>query len=327
MIISSATPQEIVNWFHTDDHQQELLCIALATSADDRQKLSDLIEEFYQSDAALGDRVAFLILHPEANTPIGIHRGLGRYSTFRGDAYPTSRANEDRPRSLREMPLFRDMSDEGELYRSQVARESAKAMALIAPEFMRLLEVDSGDLPAICVLVKGMDDVVVVPLGRNWTPADLRDYFQGVRRIVERRVQSPLFRSYSTETIRAIRRQMAQAEEKLHAIEARIRKIGDAFNSIANRHTATARDRSKIADFLSQGVRSQEALTILINGLSFRETEKFFKDSQIGKVFKLTQQVQVLRDELHNEILSDAAIGSVLEQARQIEEESLAGGQ
>ena len=74
---------------------------------------------------------------------------------------------------LRDKEVFRDMCTAGDSYREEIANKSARAMALFVPEFMELFAVSHSELPALCVLVKGLNKSVVLPLGKDWSSVSL----------------------------------------------------------------------------------------------------------------------------------------------------------
>lgn len=302
MIITSATPDQIVQWFHTADHGQELLCIVLGTSKDDRRKFTSLIREFFEVDAVLGNRVAFLVLHPKAEKAIGLHEGFGRFAVLNGEVH-----------TLRDSQAFRDVSDEGEAYRSQIARECARTMARLVPDFMDLFGVTAAELPAACTLIRGRPEAIIAPLGRDWKDADLRAYLDALGRIANRtaKVDPINFQSLTAHT--------ALLEDGLRELAAKRKNIGSTLDQLARRHKATDSDRRKLAEFLAAPHLDAMALDSVLSNLSFAAAERFKKDGQALKLTRLVSRTAELRQQLGEQLLNETYLKSITEQAEELQ--------
>ncbi|HCL4227676.1 TPA: hypothetical protein N2C25_005936, partial [Pseudomonas aeruginosa] len=88
MLITSATPQELVDWFHTRQEDQRIMCVMLAPELEDQQKLKELTLRFAAADAWLGSEVAFILLDPNGDSAVGLNRGMGEVGAFSGTAFP-----------------------------------------------------------------------------------------------------------------------------------------------------------------------------------------------------------------------------------------------
>jgi hypothetical protein len=317
MIITSATPQELVNWFHTRQDEQRVLCVMLAPAQDDQRKVSQLIGELFDADAALGEEVAFLLIHPAANTPLGLDKGYGKFATLRGSAFPSSAGRRGLAYSLRDAEVFRDMSNEGAPYRQEVAEKSARAMALFVPEFMKLFGVSQRDLPAMCVLVKGLDESIVLPLGKGWTQDSLLELFGRIRGVAD---ELPNFRTEYQTLADAVPAKLPSASEATREIDAKVTHVVEILERLVRRHKGTEDDRTLIADFVARGCPSSAQLQDVLARLSFCLDDRYLKDGQVGKVEALMIRVEAVRDELSQDLRARRYVLSIADRAKQLVE-------
>lgn len=316
MIITSATPQELVYWFHVKQDKQRVLCVMLAPAQEDQKKLVSLIGDLFNADATLGKEIAFLLLHPKANKPLGLDKGYGEFATIPGCAFP-SNGHRGPAYSLRDAEIFRDMSDEFEFHRKDIAIQSAKSTASFVPEFMELFGVSQSELPALCVLVKGVDDSIVLPLGNDWTTGSLLKLLGEIRSLAEK---LPNFRSEYQTLANEVPAKLRVLSDSTREIQAKITKIVEILERLVGRYSGTEVDRTAIADFVARDCPSSPQLQELLTTLSFSSVSRYLKDGQVAKVMKLMMRIENLRDELQNDLESRAYVLSITERAQQLTE-------
>lgn len=317
MIITSATPQELVNWFHTRQEDQRILCVMLAPAQDDQRKVSRLVAELFDADAALGNEIAFLLIHPSANTPLGLDKGYGEFATLLGSAFPI---HEDRRRlaySLRNTEVFRDMSNNGDPYRQEIADKSARAMALFVPEFMQLFGVSQRDLPAMCVLVKGLDDSIVLPLGKGWTQDSLLALLGCIRSIAD---ELPNFRTEFRSLADEVPGKLKSVSEVTRELDAKIAHIVEILERLLRRYQGTEEDSTLIADFIARGCPSSDQLQGVLGRLSFCSNERYVKDGQVTKVAALMTRLEAVRAALSVDLQSRRYVLSIADRSQQLVE-------
>lgn len=317
MIITSVTPKELVNWFHTRQEDQRILCVMLAPAQEDQRKISELVAELFEADAVLGDEVAFLLIHPSANTPLGLDKGYGEFATLRGSAFPIREGRRHLAYSLRETEVFRDMSNEGGPYQREIAEKSARAMALFVPEFMQLFGVSQRDLPALCVLVKGLDESIVLPLGRDWTKDSLLALLERLRGIAD---GLPNFRTEFQSLADEVPSKLKSVSEVAREVEAKNARIVEILECLIRRYQGTESDSTIIADFIARGCPSHEQLQGVLDRLSFSSNERYLKDGQVTKVAVLMARVEAVREELSLDLQSRRYVLSISDRAKQLVE-------
>ena len=317
MIITSATPQELVDWFHTRQEDQRILCVMLAPSQEDQHKVSQLVAELFRADAVLGDEVAFLLIHPSANTPLGLDKGYGAFAILRGDAFPIHESRRQLAYALRETDVFRDMSRHGEPYRQDVADISARSMALFVPQLMNLFGVSHNDLPALCVLVKGLDESIVLPLGNDWTQDSLLALLMGIRSIAD---ELPNFRTEFQSLADNVPSKLRLMSEVTREIDAKVARIIKILERILRCYNGTENDRTLIADFIARNCPSNEELQNILNRLSFCGNKQYSNDEQVTKVMRLMVRIEAVREELSADLQSRRYILSIADRAEQLVE-------
>lgn len=298
MEISASSPTDLLRWFHQDgSHDRDVLCVLLAPSTADQQKVSELVGEVYAADALLGRAISLLLLHPDAQKPLGFHKGMGRFAALQGESFPpghgrlaVSAGLDVTP--LRETPLFRDLSTEGESYRATIAAEAARTMAHFVPEFMEALRVTPPQLPAPCVMVRGFEQAAVVPLGADWTAEQLLSVLRQVRQAADALPDFQL----EYRTIAALTpTHVARVEDHVRALDATRRQLDNALEALAQRYHATQGDRQHIAEFLAADVPDVLAFDTVVQALSFTAHPKFRKDGQLDKARRCVQRILDLR--------------------------------
>lgn len=316
MLITSATPQELINWFHDRQEEQRVLCVMLAPAQEDQQKLSLLIGDLFNADAALGQEIAFLLLHPNANTPLGIDKGYGRFATFRGSAFP-SHHNNDLAYSLRDVEIFRDMSSEGEHYRQEIAYESAKSTALFAPDFMKLFNISPNELPAMCTIVKGLDASIVLPLGKDWTPDSLLTLLRSIRSLAD---NLPNFRAEYQTLSDKLPAKLPALSESMREINAKVAHITEVLERLVHRYEGTENDRTVIADFIARSCPSSAQLEYILENISFSSNDRYLRDNQVKRVISLMMKVEFVRDEIAKDLRSRTYVLSIADRAKHLVE-------
>lgn len=289
----------------------------LAPAQEDQLKIAELVADLFEADAVLGDEVAFLLIHPGANTPLGLDKGYGKFATLRGSAFPVRESRQHLAYSLRETEVFRDMSSEGGTYRREIAEKSARAMALFVHEFMQLFGVSQRDLPALCVLVKGLDESIVLPLGRDWTKSSLLVLLERLRSIAD---ELPNFRTEFQSLADEVPAKLKSLSEVTREIEAKVTRIVEILERLLRRYQGTESDSTLVADFIARGCPSHGQLQGVLDRLSFSSNERYLKDGQVTKVAALTARVEAVREELSLDIQSRHYVLSIADRAKQLVE-------
>jgi hypothetical protein len=293
MLISSVTPQELVDWFHKNHrHGQTILCVLVAPAQSDQEKLAATIRNAYTADAMLGAEVAFLLLHPDAKKIVALG-GLNIIPVLQGSTFVSPRGEDVIPHRLLDTTLFRDISSERDYLRQEMADQSARAMARFAPEFMQLFTLGAHELPALCILVRGLRESVVVPLQKNWGQDDLLELFGKLQKCALDARDAGRDYNLLVYSLPERLRGLEQSQQELLAKRAELAKLMDGLLS---RHKASEADLTMIADFLAGEDLNSAVFNEIVETLSIGNSERFRKDGRIAKAQRLLDRLATLRD-------------------------------
>jgi hypothetical protein len=312
MLISSVTPQELVDWFHMDHrHGQTILCVLVAPAQSDQEKLAATIENAYKADAMLGNEVAFLLLHPKTKEAVALG-GVGVIPVLQGTTFSSSRHEDALPRALRDTELFRDVSSEHHFLRQEISKQSARTMARFASEFMDLFGVNADELPALCILVRGLRESVVVPLHENWAQNDLLRLFAQLQKCTSEARDAGESYGFFVHSLPKRLRRLEQVADELQAKRANVIKLVDA---LLFRHKASGSDLQMMADFFASEVPNAASFIRIVEALSIGSSERFRKDGRIAKAQHMLERLAALRADSHFDRESSLVVQSVAERA------------
>lgn len=301
MFVTSATPRELVDWFHRDHHGQSVLCVLLAPAQVDQDKLLAIVRDLYETDAILGAEVAFILLHPNAEQIVAL-AGLGSMPVLRGAHFPQAEQFMRTPRPLRDTGLFIDESTQNDFVREDMALQSARAMARFVPDFMKLFAVRPHELPALCVLVRGLNESVTVPLPKVWGKADLQELFRQLQACASdaREVGRS---NYAL--LKSARLDGALLQQGLLEINAKKAKLTALMDGLLFRHKATPADRQIVANFLASETAQAATFSKVLARLTISESERFRKDGRIGKAQGILYEIESIKAKVEPVSMSD----------------------
>lgn len=298
MFVSSAAPEDILRWFHHGQHDQRVLCLILASASDDSDHLSSLIKNFNDTDAALGQEVALIIFHPNANKTFELPARAGAQLLMNGvkAAFGIS--------PLRDTPLFREVSDDAQHAQIEFSREASRATKKLDLEFMRLFEVLPDQLPAICTMVRGLEKVVIKPLGRDWNSKDiLEQYFGKLHSFIVKlkKIRFPQRRNN-------IEKLIVDLENKTSSSEAIKKDIDLCLTALSKGLSISHAESQTLFHYLKQHDRSLNGLEQLINSISSFQFTSQSKKQRIEKCFRLAEKWDLIRDELNSYNIDEFAL-------------------
>ncbi|MCU7646033.1 hypothetical protein [Pseudomonas piscis] len=319
MLISSASPQALVDWFHTRQTEQRLLCVMLAPSDADQQKLASLIANLDEADSAMGRKVAFILLDPTTDNTLGIlEQPGGNVVAFPGRASPSLQPGNQPIRALRDEQTFRDLGPGWEDLRKRMARNSSKATAQFVPAFAELFAISPSEQPCLCVLVKGLDKSVVLPLGSDWSTTSLLALMTQLHEIANR---TPDFRSaYQQLEIGDLRSALPPMQKALEEIDESISTLTQVLEKLLSRYQGTDSDRHMVASFIADQCPGTNRLLQIFNELSFNADPDFQEDPQALRAEKLMAQIGKIRNRIRNDRQRRETALSLADQAQMIVE-------
>ena len=282
MVISKATPKQVLDWFMSGRANVDILCLLLAPSRKDRDRIRELIEDSSAYDALMGRKIGFLLMYPGQGSALGLGHGSSR-SVFPGE------------------PLFRDLRDlrteltefqDGDFY-GRIASETAAQMAHFVPDFMDLLGIGSEALPTLCVLVYGEEHFKTISLGNDWTLDELGRWLTELARVANRKEVVSVFPSFVLQQFTDMEREVATLEA---GVAVRKTKIAERFDRLDRKYGLNDADRLASAHFLQAGQLSCSDLEMLLGQLSIATTPKFASDNNnVPGIRKLVGEVEGLQ--------------------------------
>lgn len=294
MLISSASPQELVDWFHTRQEQQRLLCVLLAPSSTDQKKLTELIADLEQADVVMGRKVGFILLDPKATTALAIERSGGEVAAFPGNLLSSTQHPGDDIRVLRDEQVFREIGPNWEEVQQRAAKDTSKATARFVPEFADLFEISPEDLPCLCILVKGLDESAVVPLGKNWSAEQLISLLTTLHAIAN---QTPNFREAFQDLKAKNPEQFLQPlKNSVAKIEEHISTLTNVLETIHSRYGGNADDHTILAGLRADRYPGTAHLQRAFSQLSYSSVAEFQSDLQVKRAGKLMSQIGEIRN-------------------------------
>ena len=153
---ADATPIAIVNWFRDGHSNSDVMLLWVSGERHHEKTLRDLLHEVAALDTVLLDNVTFLFLS-HARAPAVIRSGEDfECAPFRG---------------LNRLDFLDNDAEQ-----TRVARATMRGAA----EFAKALGLTPSDVPCVVVLVRGIEENIVVTMGPGMTLGGLRTWLQSV---------------------------------------------------------------------------------------------------------------------------------------------------
>lgn len=321
MMITSASPVDLIDWFHNRQNRQRVLCLLLAPSSSDQTHIAEVVESVFATDAKLGREIAVLLFHPNVRRELGIESSERGCMTFPGKEFPTLNSSDDTAYPLRDLQMFRDMRSEVEPYRAQVAKESAQATARFVLDLMELCAVKQEEIPAACLLVQGLERSVVVPLGKDWTADTLYGILASARQALD---GQPNLQSQLIQLAIATPEAVKSLSELVRELDAKRKKIEAGLERLLNKHSGTEEDRTLISNFVAAGCKSAAEFDQVVRRLSFVDRVDLLKDIRYSKLPGIMCKIEEIHNRVDTDNQSRAYVLSVGDQAKRLVEQRAA---
>ena len=285
MFLAKAKPTEILDWFMSGRANLDILCLLLAPTSRDRDRIRAIVDDSFAFDAFMGFHVGFLLMYPGQRNALGLGHGSAR------DVFP----GETLVRNLRdaraEITEFCDQDFYGKM-----ASDIAEQMAYFVPDFMGLLGVSSGSLPCLCVLVYGENDFKTIPLGADWTTEQFGRWLVEIAKLVDRQDTASIRPAYLLEQYKKMEREVAEAES---IIKTRIAKMVERFENLDRKYGMNESDKLAVARFLQADQIRQAELESLLRNLSVVASPRFLTDNNnVPALHKLVREVEGLQSRI-----------------------------
>jgi hypothetical protein len=323
MMLTTATPREVIIWFEEVDTAHEMLCCLIASNPAHLSILDQLIDNFAGTDCALGPKIGFILFgNAQVERFIALQREEGGSVYLPGVLRGLQEHNPPAERNVWSMrKLFgnyggrlwdgkeenrytveQDFTNEFAQLRSQALTELKQQSMHVADEWISALDVARSQLPVLCVLIKHTDPVII-SLGAKIDVESTLAWLARLADIAER-TDEPIARAHYW-NLRAQERFCIakRIEGEIRALENTLIRQLDV---LADQITADNVERNRIAQIADASNFSVETCRSLLSSLPVdRIRNQRIRQHSIGNILrtikKLAHQRECYQNNLPNE--------------------------
>lgn len=303
MHLAVGRPSQVVNWFHEIDRQHDVMCLCVAPKVADRERIAAFAEDFVALDVVLRKRVAFMLFDPSGKQQMT----LARFP----DDLPVPGILVDARLPRRPPRMIRDVVKGGGLAPwDEIARQSA----MFVPELAELFELSAHDMPAICVLVKGIEEAAVVRVGDTWNADTVTSCLEQLVQIAESdREDKKAFAAAGV---------LSDKSEEFcmhvrgigYSIERELDEIKLGFHELCERHECDVAVVQEIATLVANGRCAADQVEVLIARIVPDQTVRK-RSNHVRRVMRSTEKLRWLqeaaRELAQRELLDDNVVAAV----------------
>jgi len=296
VLITIANSTQTIRWFEVQDQQHEIICVLLTANPKHRAVLKDLIHNFFDTDAALGSRVGLLVVSGAEVSEGG--RAFFLPGEFLGDPVIP----------LRDVMRHIGIWERGPVTAEMLAQSSVRAV----DDWLTLIKLSRSELPALCVLLKGADPVII-SLGAELATETLLKVLGQLADIAQREIQP------AAERANRVSELLKAAEQAEKRCESLIRVLTQMLEAVCNRFKATARERQAVVQFLASGRFDQEKLEALFAQLAFSRSEGFARSATVRGIKNKVKQICKAREQLLSTLPTNDQVDELKDALRRFE--------
>lgn len=318
MLVSAATPQELAEWFHREDHGQRVLCLVLAPSARDQAKLAKTVEEVCLVDSTIGEDIALLLADPRTDYRLGFHEEHWKLATLPARSFTPVAPHGKPVLPLRFATGLTKGSKQAQRRRAIFAQDLALNSARFVPDLLAHFRISPSELPCMFLLVRSIASPAIVPLGKGWSVDSLMSLLNQIRAIVD---SVPDYSHELTRLAGDVEAALPRAEDLVRRLERLTSHLAAKLEPILARHGATEVDRFQIAELFATGLDSAAAFETTLGKLSISNNDGFLRDKRMVAVRASLNRVLSTRASLQElDSMYGVAIPSLLDRATRINE-------
>ena len=163
MIIHEGNPQSFLRHFHTGQSHMVIALLVLSLDIREREAVLEMLDRMPQLDDVLGEEIGLYFFSAHPGKGLVNRRPLGEVEVMLGEEVVPRRR---RARTTTARDFFENLSSSGyteddrRLLRARIARTTIE----IVPDFCRAFGLISNDLPVVCAIVRGSDQVVTAKI-------------------------------------------------------------------------------------------------------------------------------------------------------------------
>ena len=304
MLIGTLSPAETIRWFEEIDQDHEFLCCMITADPMHREIVRSIAQNFVDADAALGRRVGIVLFGGTLAKNykdlgfLGCTRAFLPGEILRSSIVPLRAFVDNRYQSMDQ----RELEPLGPEFYEYLAHESTK----IAADWMDLVGINREELPALCVLIKGADPVIL-PLGSSISEQSLLKIFGRLADIAQRDSSSLLRVAFDAE----------QSIKRLDALKSQFidlqNKLTAALEAVCNRFRLSKESRDLMVQFIAAERYSDHALNQLFSNCGLTNRDGFESCTSVRAVRNKVKKLITVGNEFEENRPSDYLVKSLSE--------------
>jgi hypothetical protein len=163
VIIHDGDPQSFLRHFHTDQEHMVIALLVLSLDSREKDAIQEMLDRVPQIDELLGEEIGLYFFGPMPEAGLLNRGAMGRTEVMAGEALSPGRRHSQTT-AVRDFFENLSSSDLGEDAHRSLRAQIARRTIDIVPDFCRVLGLEVRDLPVICAIVRGSDQLVTAKI-------------------------------------------------------------------------------------------------------------------------------------------------------------------
>lgn len=287
-----------MEWLERIDKHHEALCLFLTANPTHRNVIAELLRNHLDADIALGKNIGFIVSDSESSASQEITTDRGRQFILPGEVI-----NLQPPDSIIPSAIDGD-SSLGARTNPLEIQSLSDVTAQSNLEWLDFFSIQSVQLPALCVLIKGCDPVAIC-LGDDLSLSRLPSLLGEISVIADHDSRIELH------TIPDFNRKFARISELSQRLIEKEEELIKLFETLAKISGASDQDRAKIAECMSSKKFSPDEMKQLLKVLDFYISPEFKHRKTITGVMNKSRAIEKLLAELDEQVPSPSECESI----------------
>jgi hypothetical protein len=254
MLLTFASPPQLVEWFHREDRVHDVMCFFLGVSELHLNLLNNIADQVRKFDAAMGEKIAFVLFDNVEPSLMTMEEGQGHKIYYFGQPL----INGSTSTSL--VTPLRDLNDN---ISPERIRDGA---AKVFTDFRQFLGVKYEELPVLVVMVKGIPESYVICLESNISDELICKWLAKI-------CESAWSDQNTTQLLLTLEPLFQSALFELKGLQDDIKhirgRITNKLDILLKNQNAIENDWSAVEKYMCDEDFSQESFTALLSSMSF----------------------------------------------------------
>ncbi|MEH6456885.1 MAG: hypothetical protein V7749_11215 [Cocleimonas sp.] len=265
MFITKGKASTAVNWFLKNDEEHDLFGVFLGVSQDDHTKCKQFVDRFHQLDAAMGDKVIFLVCASDSDNIIGFPEG-SNCNVFPGEFL--TKDNDYKPY----YPVRKTKSLGPDFAQKEAKEIIANKMQSIVQDFLdRYSNIQYESLPALFLFTKEIEDGIALELGKEWDVDELSYILNDLANCININTDRE-HQEFDFQNVKVFLGKVDRDTKTLNDIK---EDIVDLFSRLFWDIEHTENDKIIVSQFIENSVFEDNVHKELLKNISFSTTDSF----------------------------------------------------